>query len=661
MRHYDQIVIAILVVFTTVGLVMLGDYGVTTDESLRMLASRAWWKAITEGSVDAHVEGTKANYGVLFDQLGRVVALVDRHALGGTDPFRGRHALCLMTATLGLGGTYLLGRRLSSPAVACTAVVLLVFTPRFDGSAFANPKDIPFLTAVVWAMLSLVRAVQHPSRRSTWLAALACGLCTTVRPLGAVFFVLGAVAIMVPVVRWDGRYPWSAMAPARRRAIVQVLSFLVLAYAIVYATWPVLWVRGPWHLLDASTALTRHIRGSRSLLLGELHPFGDAPGHYVLVWLGVTLPLAVLIPGVLGLFERAWAVWKASQTSLRPALPWLLVIGWVLGPTLYPMFTRVTLYDTSRQFLFVAPAMALLAAHTIGLAWRSIQRRRAVLITVIGLCVGEAAVRMVTLHPYQNIYFNPLAGGLAGAHGRFDVAHYSETYAEGFAWLADHASAPVHVHVFGNGSTTASFLAHRHGISLNTPTFGYFLSEVRQGWETHLPGKVVHRIEREGVPLLEIRKVDPMTATPRGYLYRASDPSTGWQPLEAQRGQFVVEELLEPKEQAWLAIPLQASGRATARVYASFYWGATISLLDADGTQTLLYDEREVPFHYRATEYFPSLVPLDVPLIPGTQWLVIDLRRIRPDWHVGVYAPATTSMSWGTEPPPPTIHIASPL
>jgi len=651
MTWYDRIVVIVIVVFVSVGLLTLGDYGVTTDETLRMLASRRWWSAIAERRVDAHVEGTKAYYGVLFDQLGGLAERLDRQLLGGRDPFRGRHVLCLATAALGLAGTHLLARRLSSPAIGCVAVVLLVTTPRFYGSAFANPKDIPFLAGVVWATLGLVRATANPSRQSTVWAALGCGACAAIRPLGAVFFLLGVFAIVAPVLRWDRRYPWKAMAPARRRAAVQVVLFLVIAFGVVYAAWPVLWVRSPWHLFEASAALTRHIRGSRSLLLGELHPFHDAPGYYVLVWLGVTLPPAVLVPGVFGILERSWAVWKLANVSFRLAFPWLLVIGLIVGPAIYPLFTRVTLYDTSRQFLFVAPAMAILAAHTLGLVWQATARSRAVVVAMTAYCVGGTTVDMVNLHPYQSLYFNPFVGGLGGAHGSFDVAHYSETYAEGFSWLAEHAEGPIHLHTVGNGATTAAFLAYRHGISLNTPTFGYYLSEVRQGWETLLPGKVVHRIEREGVPLLEIRKVDPMTAVPAGYLYRETQAARGWQPITAHRGQFEVESLLEPREGAWLAMPIDAARAETLRIHGVFYWGAKISLVHEDGTQRLLYDEREVPFHYRATEHFPSLVPLELPVARGTQWLLVDIRKVRKDWHIGFYSPDSPTTGWGTAPP----------
>jgi predicted small integral membrane protein len=652
---------AVQLVVLALGLGTFGDYGVTTDETLRMRAADPWAAAIATGDVHELAHGVRSHYGVAFDQLGRLLWLAHRDWLGGTDEFAARHLLCFLTYWLGLWATYGLARRLAPAPVPVLAVVLLVLAPRLWGSAFANPKDIPFMTAWVWAMLACTRAIQQPGRRSTLLLALAIGVCAAVRPFGVVFFGLGAASILASIAPGGLR--------GRRRVWVRALQEIVLlwvvAYAVVAALWPVLWVSPPWRLVEATLALTRHVEGSMSLFMGRVYPFWDAPGGYVAVWLAITVPLPTVVLALYGLPARAVALWRERNgegegAGVRAWALWMLVTLWVLGPLVVPMLRSTTLYDTVRQVLFVVPALAILAADgavRLGRFARGLRGSRAAriwlpFVGLLGLAYGEVAARMIRLHPYESLYFSPLVGGLRGAAGRFDVAHYSETYREGFSWLAAHAERPVFLHVTGNGNTTAAYYGYKHGMQLNRPRFGWFMSEVRQGWETLLPGPVVHTVEREGVPLLVIRKVDPIDAMEGAWLRRLPHAvqgplhpraglsvSEGWRPVAAVDGVIDTSAQWAEPGPTLMAVRIDSPRAQQLRLWLRYYWGMRAWL---DGE--LLYEGDVVPFQYRATHDFPSLVPLSAHVGAGTHWLVLDLTRIHWPRGIGVYFPAAQEL-----------------
>lgn len=654
-----RVVWCVQLVVLGLGLATFGDYGVTTDETLRMLSADSWAEAIVGGDVERLATGVRSHYGVAFDQLGRLAWLGHR-ALGGTDEFAARHLLCFLTFWLGLWGTWALARRLCSDRVAIIALVLLALAPRVWGSAFANPKDIPFLTTWVWAMVACVRAIQSPSRRSTVWLALAAGLCASVRPFGVIFFGLGAISIFVSVAHGGLR----GRSAIWRLAAEEVVLFVLLAYATVALLWPVLWVSAPWRLVEASLALTRHVEGSMSLFMGEIHPFWDAPWSYAAVWIAITMPLPTLALSVVGLFARVPAVWR-ERGDLRVWAPWALVALWVVGPIVVPMLRQTTLYDTVRQLLFVMPALAILAADGLWRLHGALSGTRAWLpfVAVVGLSYGEVASHMVRLHPYQSLYFSPVVGGVAGASGRFDVAHYSETYREGFAWLQEHAEGPVFVHVTGNGNTTAAYYGYKHGFELNRPRFQWFMSEVRQGWETLLPGEVVHTIEREGVPLLVIRKVEPIDRIEGAWMKRLpsrpdgpSHPragmsaSEGWRPVAAADGVIDTKQLWPERGATVMAVRIDSAEARTAQLWLRYYWGMRAWL-----NGQLLYEGDVVPFQYRATRDFPSLLPLQGELRAGTNWLVLDLSRIHWPRGIGVYFPASLALE---VPPPPGLSAS---
>ena len=617
--------------FWALGLWVVGDVGPTTDEPWRMLASRAWAEALASGSLEAIDACTRVPYrefyGVAYDQLGRLAWRIDHAWFGGDDEFFARHLLNLFVAGLALLGTYRLGRTLADGRVGMVAMVLLATAPRFWGSAFMNPKDIPFAAAAVWAAWAAFELAAAPSRRALVRAAVLAGVCAAVRPFGVVFYGLLAVCVLL-----DHRVSWAARA--KRGAGV-----LLGAYATTFVLWPVLWVRPPWHLVDAATGLTRHVHGSMSLFRGEVHPFWDAPGDYVVVWLGITVPLPILLGALVaavGLLVHA----VRRRPSMREAFGWAMLGAWVVGPACVPALKRTTLYDTSRHLLFLVPPLCVLA----GLAWvRLAERGRAyagVAVSFVGAGVLAAVSASVGLHPYASLYFNETVGGIEGAQGRFDVAHYSEAYREGFRWLRTHHPGAA-VHVTGNGSALASYLGWKYGLAVNADTFGFYLSDVRQGWERAMPGEVVHRIERGGVPLLEIRRVNALEPARTIWVHRGHadtppppptrDDDPAWTRVTSASGAYDLGALVGGP--GFVAVRLQ-SEHPTVPLLWRYYEGLRIWSDDA-----VVFEASVVPFQHRGTENFPSVMPITVPGGQGT-WLVVDVSQTRQYWSFGVYAPA---------------------
>lgn len=626
----------VLGVFASAGLCIVADYGVTTDEPWRMLWSRGWWRALQTGEIAQYTQMPEREYyGVLYDLAGRLSWLVLRGWFAGNDEFFGRHLLNFATACVALLGVYRLGEVVVGPSqlgrrIGLLAMLLMATSPRWFGSAFTNPKDIPFTATAIWAAWAAVRLARSGRRNAYVVAAALAGLCSAVRPFGVVFFAIAGTAAFVatPAPRW-------------RRGGLRALGVVGLAFACCLMLWPVLWVRPPWHLVTATIDLTQHVHGSRSLFFGSHYPFWDAPGGYVVGWLAVTLPPVVVVAAPLAIVGLVgWAV--RHRPPLRDAFGWALLVAWVVGPALLPVLRRTTLYDTSRHLLFMVPALCILAATACVFVSGRTRALRVVVGLVVGLGVGDSVRSIVALHPYQSLHFNRLVGGLPGAQSRFDIAHYSETYAEGFAWLAaNHPGARVHA--MGNGSAAASYYAWKLGLRLNTTKFEFFISEVRQGWQATLPGHVVHTISRQGVPLLQIRRVVPMTHATVAYVRprraaqteppsppTADDP---WTAVTSDDGRFDVNRVLDG-EPGYIAIALTSQTSVATTLVLCHYLGLTAWI---DGTS--VYRRKVVPFQYRGTEDFPSLDPLPVTLPPGHHWLVADLSEARLHWKFGVYAP----------------------
>ena len=274
---------------------------------------------------------------------------------------------------------------------------------------------------------------------------------------------------------------------------------------------------------------------------------------------------------------------------------------------------------------------------------------------LVVLGIGGAVRSSVRLHPYASLHFNALVGGVSGARGSFDVAHYSETYREGFRWLqAEHPGAAVHI--VGNGSALGSYFGWKYELGLNANRFEYFLSEVRQGWEKTLPGEVVHRIEREGVPLLEIRRVNPHTPAAVAYVrpWSGAEPPPApsgredpdWTRIEAREGAFDLQAALGG-EPGYVALRLSATEAGSVPLIWRYYLGLRVWSPGA-----LEYEGEVVPFQYRGTENFPSVMPISVSVADEPTWILTDVSRTRQQWSFGVYAPAENTLWHDAESDP---------
>ncbi len=175
---------------------------------------------------------------------------------------------------------------------------------------------------------------------------------------------------------------------------------------------------------------------------------------------------------------------------------------------------------------------------------------------------------------------------------------------------------------------------------------------MRQGWERTLPGKIVLTIARDGVELLQVVEVEPMQHAQVGYLHGAHDgvppaptaAPTRWTIVADDEGRLPLQ-WPAPGSPQWIAIPVWSPSERDVDLLLRFYLGLRLWV---DNTQA--YETATVPFHYRGTEDFASLVPVTVHLTAGLHWLVADVSRARARWGFGVIATQASGVRFTTAP-----------
>jgi 4-amino-4-deoxy-L-arabinose transferase-like glycosyltransferase len=363
-------------------------------------------------------------YGGGFDMLAALVAKILPF-----DLFETRRLVGAAVGIVGLFITWRIARRLGGPVADFLAVALLSACPLYYGHMFINPKDVPFAVAMALLALGLVRAFDEyptPSVATIALVGIGFGLSFGSRVMGALAVVPAGAALAL-ILAVDVRKDARAALGRAGRFLLRLLPALLVAYAAMALVWP--WsVVSPLNPLRALFYFSQFFEKPwKELFDGAIVAVTDMPRSYVPTLFLLKAPVIFVALGLAGaLGALVAAANAATPTGRRAGLLFLAVSA--LFPIAYVVLTRPAGYNGIRHFVFLLPPFAVLGG--LAGAWlivRSMRLSRAAAGGVAALILAgliEPVVAIVKLHPYEYTYFNPLAGGVQAAEGRFMLDYW---------------------------------------------------------------------------------------------------------------------------------------------------------------------------------------------------------------------------------------------
>jgi hypothetical protein len=187
-----------------------------------------------------------------------------------------------------------------------------------------------------------------------------------------------------------------------------------------------------------------------------------------------------------------------------------------VAPLAAAVIGRVVVYDGQRHFLFVLPPLAAICGCAIAEVTRYTGVPRAISYGVVAgffALAGLTVSDMITLHPYEYVYFNRLAGGLPSASKRFETDYWGASYREGLNWLVQHVKPTPgtklrvascscfeetkhYLNVIARASDRFEPVVDRNAADI-------FLATTRDQCQ-RTEGDVMHVVTRQGVPLLYV-------------------------------------------------------------------------------------------------------------------------------------------------------------
>jgi hypothetical protein len=325
------------------------------------------------------------------------------------------------------------------------AIGLCLTTGYVYGSLFSTPIDVPFLFAMTWATLAIILMATRvvPSWPTTIVTGLLTGVAIATRSSGIITqtYLLGAMSLcaLEAMVR-----PTVSMRSDLLRIAVRFGCAVAIAWIVAVALWPWLQIGNPFVQFKAAFVyFANHPHDFEMPLWGKTVLTTDLPWFYIPGQLAARLPGAFLlllgvgilsaVAGACGfvrasceaIFRHETANLKAIALCLARLRLKLIVWGAVILPMGFVILAHSTLYDGIRHVLFIIPILAVIAGAGFLRLLPTFNHFPHTAAVIGGAYVGVAAWTLAVLHPLEYVASNALAGGVAGAYGRFDLDYWS--------------------------------------------------------------------------------------------------------------------------------------------------------------------------------------------------------------------------------------------
>ena len=306
------------------------------------------------------------------------------------------------------------------------ALAFMWLSPRFLGHSLMNPKDIPFAAGYVMALFFMWRWLKRMPQFS-WsdLVGLAGGIAIALglRAGGLLLFAyLGLFAGLDFLFKHGLKGLSSELKLVGRYAVIG-LGTALAGFLAALLVWPYALQSPIDHTLEALGAFSKFGTRIRVLFMGSNIMSDQTPWYYPIVWIYNTIPLYAALGILGGLLAFPW-LWRRFGP-----MPVIMAAFAGIFPVAYIIATDAILYDGWRHLLFAYPGLIILAT----LCWTEFDLRlqqagkpaiRYAVWVLLGLMMLEPAIFIARNAAFPYVYFNPMAGGMQGAHGQFEAEYW---------------------------------------------------------------------------------------------------------------------------------------------------------------------------------------------------------------------------------------------
>ena len=270
--------------------------------------------------------------------------------------------------------------------------------------------------------------------------------------------------------------------------------------------------------------MSRYPWSGTVLYLGSYIKATNLPWHYIPVWIIISTPLFYNFCFFVGCFVSMKLLLKNPIQFYVNKRDDLMFILCFFLPLVIVIGNRSVLYDAWRQMFFVYPAFLMLSLvgltslfEFIKLKFQELSYKiiNVTFIFIIAFSLINTARFMIQYHPYQNVYFNILAGrDMKEIKNNFELDYWGLSYRKALEYiLKNDTDKVVKIYAANSpGKANANILTSNDRNRLvyvkNLDEAKYFLSNYRDHKEEYPYKEEYYSIKIDGAKIMVVYKID---------------------------------------------------------------------------------------------------------------------------------------------------------
>jgi tetratricopeptide (TPR) repeat protein len=352
-------------------------------------------------------------------------------------------------------------------------LVLIMFavSPTFIGHTQNNLKDIPFALAYISGTFFTLKFLVSGRKNSycdiifltasiAFSISIRAGGLLSVCYLFFFFFIFYIMKFIrerkIDIVEIRNKFLW-------------ICCITVVSWFLSILLWPYA-LQGPVKNVIESYHVMAHFPSTfRQIFEGKVEWSDFMPWYYLPKSMLITIPIAVLT----GVF--LYSISGKFKLKSEKTLLFGMVIFSVLFPIIFVIWGKSNIYSSWRQFLFLYPAIVLLASTGYLRFYEYLENRYLKWgMAVVLVLLSVHPLRFMSGNPeFYYLYYNQLTGGLKGAYSNYETDYYYVSQTDASKWLIDYLKKKdVQVKVKVKATYSVEWLFRNHP-EIETSYFRY--------------------------------------------------------------------------------------------------------------------------------------------------------------------------------------------
>ena len=418
--------------FIIIGLFIFKDYGIPWDEkACRIDMGIVNFDFVFKGNYKALIDGNAKYHGPSFEMLllaiERILYLSDTRYI-----FLMRHLVNFLLFAVAIFFFYRLClKHFKNNWLSFLGPVFLVLSPRIFADSFYNSKDLAFLSMVIISLYTSTIFLEKKNYKSAFINALITAFMVDIRIMGIIIPMFTGLILLIDFLKNKDQ---------RKIILKRTLFFLIFLVGFIILFWPVLWRDPIGQFILAFKENSKFPWEGYVLFRGIEFPSLQLPKDYLPIWILISTPILYILFFLASLFflvKQLIQKWKIQTAEGLHLFVFFL-------PILSVLLLHSVIYDGWRHLYFIYPSFVFITLISVDKILNKVKGTKLDILFKTGVtayCLFILLV-MIRLHPFENLYFNSIAGkSLKEIRDNYEMDYWGLSYKQGIEYILKNDTA----------------------------------------------------------------------------------------------------------------------------------------------------------------------------------------------------------------------------